>query len=152
MRHFARLALSCSLAMSATAALALSPVINLAEVIQDRDWQLLAVDGTPLAADVFATLRFAADGQVSGQAPCNAFSTENRSALPEISLGPIKATKMACAALAEEVSFFNTLTQMQTAALGGEATLILTGPDGHSLEFVLDRTDSTTTCKTCAAD
>lgn len=143
-----RLALAISLALSSTA-LALSPVINLAEVIQGRDWQLLAIDGTPLGADVSASLRFEADGQVSGQAPCNSFSTENRAVLPELSLGPILATKMACAALAEEVNFFNALSAMQAAALDGDQTLILTGPDARSMEFVLDRTTSQTACKTC---
>jgi heat shock protein HslJ len=148
MRHLARLAFGLCIALS-TAAQALTPAISPADVIQDRDWQLLAIDGNQLAAEITTTLRFAPEGGVSGQAPCNSFSSENLANLPEISLGPIKATKMACEALAAEVSFFNALSVMQAAVLEGDQTLILTGPDGHSLEFVADRADNPA-CKTCS--
>lgn len=152
MRPPARLALALSLVLTATAALAQTSVSNIAEGVQDRDWQLLAIDGTLLAADVSASLRFTADGRVMGQAPCNGFSAENRAALPELSLGPITATKMACATLADEVSFFSALAAMQLARLEGDQTLILTGPDGHSLEFVTDQAQGQTACKTCTSD
>lgn len=146
-----RLALVACLATLPAASLALTPLVDIAPLIQDRDWQLLAVDGQPLAPGVVASLLIASDGQVSGQAPCNSFSTQNRAVLPEIALGPIMATKMACDQLAAEVDFFDALGRMQVASLDGKDNLILTGADGRSMEFVLDRTNAAITCKTCVA-
>ncbi|CAN1575165.1 HslJ Heat shock protein [Paracoccaceae bacterium] len=130
-------------------ALAMSPVASPAEPIQDFEWRLLAIDGLLVDASVTTSLRIDAAGQVTGQASCNSYGAQNGAELPAFSLGPIRATRMACDKLTEEQVYFDALALMETMALDGDRTLILTGPQGRSMEFVLDRLDSLTTCKTC---
>lgn len=113
------------------------------------DWQLLAIDGQLPDPEVTATLRIEPDGTVIGQAPCNTFGSKLASTLPAFELGPIRATRMACDRMDEEQAYFDALSLMQSLALEGDRNLILTGPDGRSMEFVLDRMNSLTTCKTC---
>jgi heat shock protein HslJ len=129
--------------------LAMTPLASLAEPIQDVDWQLLAIDGLPVDMSATASLRIDATGQISGQAPCNSYGAQNTAELPAFRLGPIRATRMACDKLAEEQVFFDTLALMDSIKMDGDRNLILTGEGGRSLEFVLDRTDGLTTCKTC---
>lgn len=133
-------------------ALALSPVIDIAEGIQDKDWQLLAINGQRVATEVTATLRIGADGQVTGQAPCNSFGGQTTGTLPEFQLGGIRATKMACDQLAAETAFFAALDQMRAATLMTADNLVMTGPDGQSLEFVPDRSAPDLVCTTCGTE
>lgn len=142
-----RLALAFGLSLAHS--LAMTPVASLADPIQAVDWQLLAIDGLRVDASVTASLRLDAEGQVTGKAPCNSYGAQNAAALPAFRLGGIRATRMACDKLAEEQVFFDALALMENMELNGDRNLILTGPDGRSLEFVVDRTDSLTTCKTC---
>lgn len=128
-------------------AMALLPFPALADDPLGRTWELLAVDG--VVVDYAATLKIEADGAVSGKAPCNSWGSRNRATLPALALGPIRATRMACDQLAEEQGFFTALGQMQEVKLIGGRNLVLTGPDGHSMEYVLDRMNSLTRCKTC---
>ena len=51
--------------------------------------------------------------------------------------------------MTDEQVFFDTLSIMESAAIDGIETLILTGSDGRSMEFVQDRQS---VCKTCTAD
>jgi heat shock protein HslJ len=129
--------------------LAMTPAASLAEPIQNFDWQLLAIDGTLVDASVTASLRIDADGQITGKAPCNSYGAQNMDLLPAFKLGPIRATKMACDNLLEEQAFFDALALMDTLGPDGDRNLVLTGPNGRSMEFVLDRMDNLTTCKTC---
>ncbi len=130
-------------------ALAMTPVASPAGTLQDADWQLLAIDGVLVDASVTASLRIDAAGQVSGKAPCNSYGAQNVAELPAFRLGPIRATRMACPKLAEEQVFFDTLALMETMALDGPKTLVLTGPEGRSMEFVLASVSSLPDCKTC---
>jgi heat shock protein HslJ len=130
-------------------ALALIPAISPAETVTGIDWQLLAVDG--VLTDARATLQLQPDGVVSGAAPCNRWSATNTAALPALSLGPIRATRMACDRLADEEAFFAALSVMTALEPKGSRTLVLTGPDGRSMEFVLDVMNSLTRCTTCAS-
>ena len=147
-----RFALAACLATLPAVSFALSPLVEIAALIQDRDWQLLAIDGTVVDAGFTASLRIAADGAISGMAPCNSYGAQNTGSLPDFAPGPIRATRRACDRLADEQVYFDTLSIMQSAAIDGLDTLILTGPDGHSMEFVQDRQNSQTICKTCKAD
>ncbi len=127
--------------------LAMIPAMSLAQTPAGIDWQLLAIDGVVFPAA--ASLRIEADGSIGGRAPCNTWGTSNRAALPKLELGGIRATRMACDLMAEEQAFFDALAAMTDAAFDGHLTLILTGTDGRSMEFVTDRTGSQPVCKTC---
>jgi heat shock protein HslJ len=98
-------------------------------------WRLLAIDGKPV--DVRTTLLVGDDNQISGQAACNRYSVTNRTALPALQLGPIRATRMACPRLAEEQAYFDALSRM-TALKSDAGTLILMDPAGRRMEFVPD--------------
>ena len=130
-------------------ALAMTPVASPAEPIQEVDWQLLAIDGVLVDPAVTASLRIDAAGQVTGKAPCNSYGAQNTAELPAFSLGPIRATRMACPNLAEEQVYFDTLALMETMALDGPKSLVLTGPEGRSMEFSLASVSSLPDCKTC---
>jgi heat shock protein HslJ len=137
-----RLTLATCLALASC----ITPVLS-AEPIVGIDWQLLAIDGQ--VTDTVATLRMDDVGNVSGRAPCNRWFAVTAAPLPAFQLTGIGATRMACDDLAKEDAFFDALSDMQTAALDGDRNLILTAPDGRSMEFVQDRTYSLTVCKTC---
>lgn len=138
-----RLALATSILLSACISADVS-----AQSITDTEWQLLAIDGQ--ITDMPAMLVFDTSGRVSGRAPCNRWFASNTATLPAVALSPIGATKMACDRLADEQTFFDALAGMQSAALDGDRNLILSGPDGRSMEFVPDLADGQTVCKTCA--
>jgi heat shock protein HslJ len=128
-------------------ALSLFPALSSAQEMTEIDWQLLAIDG--VFFDAKATLRIGRDGVISGRAPCNSWSTMTRATLPDLSIRGIRATRMACDKLAEEQAFFDRLADMTAARIEGGRNLVLTGPDGHSLEFVADPMNSLTVCVTC---
>lgn len=98
----------------------------------DATWALVEQNGTPFTAR--ATLNFGEDGQVSGMAPCNRFSTTNTVPYPWFDAGPIVATKMACPDLASETAFFETLRAMTLAEVLGD-TLILRNDAGVEMVF-----------------
>lgn len=127
--------------------LAILPAMAPAQTIHGIDWQLIAIDGA--LTETRATLRIEEDGVLSGQAPCNRWSSMNSAPLPAVALHGISATRMACDKLSEEQAFFEVLSLMTALQPEGDSTLILTGPDGRSMEFARDTTDSETSCKTC---
>ena len=130
-------------------ALTLIPAMATAQDMTGTDWQLLAIDGAVVGSDVTATFRIEADGTINGKAPCNVYGSRNSATLPALSLAGIRATRMACNKLKEEQVFFDTLSAMTAVAIEGTENLILTGPNGRSMEFVRDRMNSLTRCLTC---
>lgn len=128
--------------------LAVMPTLAPAQTIAGLDWQLLAIDG--IRTDAQASLRIEDDGAISGQAPCNRWSVANGAVLPALALAGIRATRMACDRLDDEQAFFDALSVMTALQPEGDSSLILTGPDGRSMEFVRDATDSAALCITCA--
>lgn len=94
---------------------------------------LTDIDGVPFEAR--ATITFPEPGQASGQGPCNAWSASQSAPYPWIELGPIAATKRACADLAEEQRFFDALQSATLAEINGRV-LILSGLS--ELVFVAD--------------
>jgi heat shock protein HslJ len=132
--------------LALAAAFAMTPLAASAESLTGTDWQLLAIDG--LFVEIPATLRLDEPGSISGKAPCNRFSGRNQSKFPELKLQAIASTKMACDRLAEEQVFFQALGLMDRLDLDG-SNLVLTAPDGRSMEFVREPANSLIVCKTC---
>lgn len=110
-----------------------------AEALTGTDWRLVALDGVVFEAET--TLHVEANGAIHGRAPCNRWSAANRAALPKLDLGAIRSTRMACPQLAEEQAFFTALAGMTDVRLDGAGRMILSNPDGRTMEFVADRTD-----------
>jgi heat shock protein HslJ len=65
--------------------------------------------------------------------------------LPEFSLGPVRATRMACPDLPAETVFFEVLRAMQRAELD-QGHLYLTGPEGRVMEFARDPAEPCLSC------
>lgn len=118
-----------------------------ADPMTDRGWELLAIDGE--VVKVPATLRIGADGSLTGKAPCNSWGASNRATLPALEVGGIRATRRACPDLDAEQRFFEALAAMTEVRMDGPRNLILTGPEGRSMEFVTEVMNSLTVCKTC---
>lgn len=112
------------------------------------EWELLAIDGQ--VVDIPATLTLGPNGDVAGKAPCNSYAGRNTAALPALQLTAIRATRMACDRLDDEQVFFGALSAMTRLERRDDRTLVLTGPDGRSMEFANDLMSTLTRCTTCA--
>lgn len=139
--------LSPRLAAPAIALLAMTASTTQAQTPPVKEWELLAIDGK--VVDFTATLTIGAEGEISGKAPCNRYVGRNFSRLPDLKLGPVAATRMACDKLAEEQVYFDALSVMTRVDQPDNRTLILTGPDGRSMEFADDLQSTLTRCVTC---
>jgi len=95
-------------------------------------WQLAELDGQPFTAR--ATLRLPEPGQVAGHGPCNSFGAALNAPYPRFALGPIRATRMACADLDLEATYFAGLAAMTLAEVAGDR-LILSDTAGRSMVF-----------------
>ncbi len=98
-------------------------------------YRLQSIDGEDFAAR--ATIAFPAEGQVTGEAPCNSWSAEQNVPYPWFELGPVAVTRRACLQLAEETLFFKVLGQMTLAEVLGN-TLILTNDEGREMLFLAE--------------
>ncbi len=93
---------------------------------------LVAVDEVPFAPR--ATLVFGPGDAVGGMGPCNRWSADLLSTLPDFQIGGIVATEMACDDLVAEMTFFRSLALMsQVTFLDGY--IVLTGYQGSTLTF-----------------
>lgn len=81
-----------------------------------------------------ATLKLEEDGQVSGSAPCNSYSTTINVPYPWFEIGPIASTRRACPELDQEQAYFNALSSMAFAEVSGP-TLVLSNEAGGELLF-----------------
>lgn len=118
-----------------------SPAMSEGE-IEEVDWHLVGLEGQ--AVGWKASLRFDGDS-VTGKAPCNSFGGANAAKLPGVSLGPLRATRMACPDLAQEAAFFETLAAMQRAELD-QGHLYLIGAEGRIMEFARDPGEPCLSC------
>ena len=99
---------------------------------EGAEYRLVEVDGAAFPAR--ATLRLGANGAVSGEAPCNGFSTRILVPYPWFELGPIAATRRACPELEAETAFFAALSAMTISEASGPV-LILSNTDGGQMVF-----------------
>ena len=95
-------------------------------------YRLTTIDGAAFEAS--ATINFQGQGDASGEGPCNRWSAEQRVPYPWFELGPIAATKRACADLEAEATFFQALGEMSLAEVSG-TFLILSNDDGREMVF-----------------
>ena len=98
----------------------------------DRLWELQSLNGTAFSGR--ATLEFEPGGPVSGQAPCNRFSTTNTVPYPWFELTPILATRAACPELEAETAYLAALARMTQSEVR-QGTLFLRNDDGDEMVF-----------------
>ncbi len=95
-------------------------------------WRLVEIDGQPFAAR--ATLEFADEGKLSGQAPCNSYSGKQTVPYPWFRAVEIVSTRKACPDLAAETAYFEALAAMTLSEVSGKA-LILSNDAGREMVF-----------------
>lgn len=95
-------------------------------------WQLSELDGKPFREK--ATLRFEAEGRITGQAPCNRYFASQTAPYPWIAIGPVGSTKRACPALKDEYAYLSALPKMTLAEVSGPV-LILSTDEGPFMVF-----------------
>jgi heat shock protein HslJ len=113
-------------------ALALIASPAMADDVNPTTWRLVTLNGTDFTAR--ATMVFLSDGTLQGEGPCNSYGGQLSALPPAWTLGPVRATRMACDDLDSEGAFFTALSAM-TAAEETADTLTLTAPDGSSMIF-----------------
>lgn len=101
----------------------------------DKVWRLISIDDVPFAAP--ATLTFPEPGMISGQAPCNTYSTTMTVPYPWFEAGLIVATRSTCPDQQAENLFLETLSEMTLSEVLGN-TMILSTPDGSLMLFKAD--------------
>ena len=95
-------------------------------------WEVQTIDGTAFPAT--ATLRFSPDGKISGKASCNRYFGAVKFTGPDVTIGPLASTKMACEALDDESRYLMALENM-TQVKTSLDQLILRDPSGRELTF-----------------
>lgn len=98
-------------------------------------WLLSELDGqtTPPAT----TLSFAADGRVSGKAPCNRFMGQATWTPDALEFGPLGMTMMACPDLSGERAVMKAFASVVAGGIL-EGRLILTMENGSEMVFTPD--------------
>ena len=84
-----------------------------------------------------ATITFPEEGQIAGAAPCNSWSATQSVPYPWFEVGPIAATKRACADLEAESLFLATLAEMTLVEVQGPV-LILSDDNGREMVFEIE--------------
>lgn len=112
----------------------ISPLMHSAALATDfgepgSTWTLVELNGAPFAAR--ATLSIDKDGRVSGQAPCNRFTSSNSVTASNFDTGPIAATRMACPDLEAEAVFFKALNAMNKVDVQGDTLVLRDDADGE---------------------
>lgn len=102
--------------------------VNMDAIVADSLWVLQDFGAGKV------TIQFNTDGTLAGKGPCNSFHSAYEMTYPTVKVGPIAATRMACANLDDEGRFFAHLTAADTIIVEGDR-LILAQPDGNTLTF-----------------
>ena len=112
--------------VAAQAATAPSPIMG--------EWRVVELNGAPIIEGSEATLRFDADGRVSGKGSCNRFGASYRVEKDGISFTPTMSTRMACAPdlMAQEALFFSIIQKAARWSHDG-GVLTITTADGSTV-------------------
>jgi len=101
----------------------------------DRIWTLVEINGQPFDAN--ATLTFPGNNTIAGKASCNQYFASMTVPYPWFKVGPIRATKMACADLQKEAEYLKSLQQVTLSEVLGNV-LILSTSEGQNMAFKFD--------------
>ena len=77
-----------------------------------------------------------ANGSITGQAPCNSYTSQNNATWPQVSLAGIASTRRACITEGGESAYFAALEQVAQASLS-DGDLELRGP-AHKMRFTAE--------------
>jgi heat shock protein HslJ len=106
-----------------------------ASLLRGAEWAVDAIEGKPLVSGSQATLAFAPDGRLSGQASCNRFTSTYTLSGEGLHIAQAASTRMLCddALMAQESSFLAILGSAQNFSIEADGALLLRAGDGRSI-------------------
>jgi heat shock protein HslJ len=101
------------------------PAPPLAELV-GATWRAETIAGRPVMDNAASTLTFVSAERVAGLAACNRYSGPLRIADGRVAVGPLAATRMACAPalMDQETRFLTTLERVERIRLDGPFLLL----------------------------
>lgn len=110
---------------------------SLGAAVEDPNVVMGLYDGIWVLQDIGdgqVTIEFGENGSLSGQGPCNTYRATHEITYPDIKIGPVLSTRMACANMDEELAYFEQLAKVSQIRLAQRSlTLIQSG--GAELGF-----------------
>ncbi len=105
------------------------------EDITGRDWLVAGLEGQPVLSASRITMNFGADGRISGNASCNAFTGSYKINNSQIYIGPLALTRKACVPplMEQERAFIDLLEKVSQLQIDESGTLTISGADGETL-------------------
>ncbi len=103
--------------------------------LADHEWMAAVIGGEPVASGMQVTIGFSGDGQISGQAPCNAYTGSYTLEDGKLSVGPLAMTRKACppSVMTQEQAFISVLQAASLARINEEGVLALEDGEGGSI-------------------
>jgi putative lipoprotein len=100
-------------------------------------WDLVAIDGVPVADDADVTLTIEAGGRISGGSGCNRYTAAATFEGASIRVGPVAGTRMACPEplMDLEVRYLGALEGVETYATENDALRLLDDAGATRLAF-----------------
>ncbi|WDR04122.1 META domain-containing protein [Devosia algicola] len=113
-----------------------SPSVRLAVSgeLFDTQWQIVTIAGNPVIGETDLSFSIATDHRGGGNAGCNSYFAQINIDGQQLTVGPIAATRMACApaVMVQEAALFAALENVWTYKLT-KSELVLLGTDGAVL-------------------
>lgn len=108
--------------------------VLLPATLEQTQWRIESINGTPIAPERNATLSFA-DGRISATIGCNRLGASYTYKGKSLSFGPVISTKMGCPdpIAQQEFTLANLLSAMKSTEFLSDGSIILTGQDGRSV-------------------
>lgn len=106
-----------------------------ADGVQGAEWVVEDVSGAGIVDRSRVTMKFAPDGQLSGKAGCNGYGAGYDMTKDRLKVGPIRATRMACAPalMAQEAAFLDVLGAVAVFRLRSDGALVLSDSAGRTI-------------------
>lgn len=95
-------------------------------------FHVVSIDGEPF--DDIATIDLSEAGRITGKAPCNQYSADQKAVYPWFEAGMITSTRMACPNLDAEALYLSALFEMTLSEVAGDI-LILSNTQGREIVF-----------------
>lgn len=105
------------------------------EDLAGRDWMIARLNGEPVITAAPITLRISEDGQINGQASCNAYTASGSVEDSLLTIGPIALTRKACMpeVMDQEQFYLDLLENVSQLSLDDSGLLTMTADSGETL-------------------
>ena len=100
-----------------------------------REWMIARLNGEPVLTSAPITLTFSEEGQISGQASCNAYTASASVENSMLSIGPVALTRKACTpdVMAQESFYLDLLEYVSEMQIDETGLLTMSADTGETL-------------------